>query len=309
METVKPSSANEHVLQLYAAELAAEQKYLNGDYSNAVLNLQSLLDNGLAKAADKGWYLQEMARYNYRSRRPESQKLQIAAYKSDRLLLRPPVGVTVAKITTVSQGRMERIIKWIGQYESYQELDTAPSDMLGWLAFGTKADKFEQALNELSFALGFVGERPDKEWKEGPDNLWALDDIQYILWECKSEVNISRAEINKGEASQMNSSCAWFEKHYPGSSAKYIIVHPSNYVPSATAFTHNVEVIRAQELKHLVQMVREFYKSFETQNFHDLSPVHIQELVDAHNLSTPAVLSITRRSCGTMGKFRKRHSI
>ncbi len=157
--------------------------------------------------------------------------------------------------------------------------------------FGTKADKFEQALDELSRALGFVGERPDKVWKEGPDNLWAVDDTQYILWECKSEVDLARAEINKNEAAQMNSSCAWFGKYYTGSSVKNILVHPSNYVPSATAFTHDVEVMRERELKRLVQVVRMFYKSFETQNFHDLSSVHIQELVDVHNLSISAVLS------------------
>ncbi len=291
METVKPSGANERVLQLYAAELAAEQKYLLGDYSDAVSKLQSLLDEGLANPADRGWYLQEMARYNYRFRRPESQKLQISAYNSNHLLLRPPLGVTVAKITTVSQGRMERIIEWIGQYASYQDLDIALSDILGRLVFGTKADKFEQALDELSRALGFVGERPDKVWKEGPDNLWAVDDTQYILWECKSEVDLARAEINKNEAAQMNSSCAWFGKYYTGSSVKNILVHPSNYVPSATAFTHDVEVMRERELKRLVQVVRMFYKSFETQNFHDLSSVHIQELVDVHNLSISAVLS------------------
>jgi len=301
METVKPSGANERVLQLYAAELAAEQKYLSGDYADASLKLQSLLDGGLANSEDRGWYLQEMARYNYRSRRPESQRLQISAYNSNRLLLRPSRGVTVTKITTVSQGRMERIIKWISQYDSYQDLDIALSDILGGLVFGTKADKFEQALDELSRALGFVGERPDKEWKEGPDNLWALDDTQYILWECKSEVAPSRAEINKREAEQMNRSCAWFEKHYAGSSVKNILVHPSNYVPSATAFTHNVEVMRVQELKRLVQTVRDFYKSFETQNFHDLSPVYVQKLVDTHNLSTSAVLSNYTRKLRDIG--------
>lgn len=291
METVKPSGANERVLQLYAAELAAEQKYLRGDYTDASLKLQSLLDGSLANSEDRGWYLQEMARYNYRSRRPESQRLQNSAYNSNRLLLRPSRGVTVTKITTVSQGRMERIIKWISQYDSYQELDMALSDILGRLVFGTKADKFEHALDELSRALGFVGERPDKEWKEGPDNLWALDATQHILWECKSEVDLRRAEINKREAEQMNRSCAWFEKHYSECSVKNILVHPSNYAPSATAFTHNVEVMRAQELKHIVQAVREFYKSFETQDFHDLSSLHIQKLVDAHSLSTSAVLS------------------
>ena len=68
------------------------------------------------------------------------------------------------------------------------------SDILGRLRFGVKADDFERALDELSRALGFAGERPDKEWKEGPDNLWALDDTRYLVIECKSEVDVT-AEI------------------------------------------------------------------------------------------------------------------
>ena len=86
---------------------------------------------------------------------------------------------------------------------------------------------FEQALDEIAPALGFVGERPDKEWKEGPDNLWAIDAKQYLLWECKSEVDVKRSEINKREAEQMNRSGAWFDKHYQGMDVKRIIIHPA----------------------------------------------------------------------------------
>jgi replicative superfamily II helicase len=158
--------------------------------------------------------------------------------------------------------------------------------------FGVKADKFEAALDELSRALGFAGELPDKEWKEGPDNLWALDAIQYLLWECKNEVEITRAEINKHEAEQMNRSSAWFEKHYPGMNVKRIIVHPSHKVQSAAAFTHDVEAMREGELKHFVKSAREFFKSFESLNFKDLSTAHIQKMVNAHKLAVPELLSL-----------------
>jgi hypothetical protein len=82
---------------------------------------------------------------------------------------------------------MERIADWVRQFGDDAQMHIALSDILNRLVFGTKADKFEQAL----------------EWKEGPDNLWALGDSQYILWECKSEVDVNRSEINKHEAEQM----------------------------------------------------------------------------------------------------------
>ena len=289
MQQVVPGGANEAVLRAYAAELKAEQAYAIGDYSSATTSLQMLLDSGSVGGEDKGWYLQEMARYNWRTNRIESERLQLAAHKQNHMLLKPPVGITVTKLTIVSQGRVERIAKWIGDFGSYSELDASISDILSCLVFGMKADKFEHALDELSRALGFAGERPDKEWKEGPDNLWALNATQYILWECKSEVDVTRAEINKRESEQMNRSSAWFDKHYAGSEVKRLIVHPSNTIESAAAFTHAVEAVREPELRKLVKAAREFFKAFESLNFKDLSSSHIQKLVDAHHLSVPAL--------------------
>ena len=205
--------------------------------------------------------------------------------------MKPPEGVTVAKLTVVSQGRIERIAASVGKFDNYEQLDIAVSEILGRLAFGVKADKFEQALDEISRAIGFAGERPDKEWKEGPDNLWALDDSQYILWECKDEVEINRSEINKREAEQMNRSSAWFTKHYPGMQVKHIIIHPTSTVASAASFTHDVEAMREQELKQFVKRQRDFFKSFESLNFRDLSVTHIQKLVNQHGLDVQTLLT------------------
>lgn len=291
MDTVSPSGANNQILQVYAAELAAEQKYHDGDYAGAAALLQKSIDDGLITRQDIGWYLQEMARYNYIASRSEFHRLQISAHRNNRLLLRPPSGVTVSKLTIVSQGRMERIISWVTQYENYEQLNIALSDIISQLSFGTKADRFEQALDELSHVLGFNGERPEKEWKEGPDNLWALDDSQYILWECKNEVKVTRAEINRDETEQMNRSCAWFGKHYTGSKVKNIIMHPTHKVASAAAFTHPVEIMRETELNHFVKNIREFFNSFESLDFHNLSPLHIQGLINSHKLSIPSILN------------------
>ncbi|MFY2565748.1 DEAD/DEAH box helicase [Achromobacter ruhlandii] len=291
MASVVPAGANKVILDIYAAELKAEKAYMAGDYSAAAAILQDLLDGGNVDAEDKGWYLQERARYFYSSARLDSQTQQQAAHKSNMLLLRPPTGVTVTKLTLRSQGRVERVQKWIRNFDNYGSLDVTVSDILGRLVFGVNADKFEHALNELSFALGFVGERPDAEWKEGPDNLWALDDRNYLLIECKSEVDVTRAEVNKREAEQMNRSSAWFEKHYPGFNAKRIIIHPAGKIESAAAFTHDVEGMREHHLKKLVKSCRAFFKAFEGLNFKDLSDEHTQKLIDLHDLSVSAILS------------------
>lgn len=294
MDRIVPSDANNAILQVYAAELKAEESYISGDYKDATDILQSLLnETSIESDDDRGWYLQEMARYNLRTNREESEHLQITAHKKNRMLLKPPSGVTIAKLEIISQGRIERIINWIGNYEDYTELNANISDILSNLVFGVKADKFENALDKLSVALGFVGERPDKEWKEGPDNLWALDDTHYLLWECKNEVDITRAEINKRETEQMNRSNAWFDKIYRGYNVKRIIIHPSHRVQSAAAFTHDdVEIMREKELRQLVKSVREFFKSFESVSFQDLSARQVQKFIEIHKLSVSDLLSV-----------------
>ncbi|THJ36167.1 DEAD/DEAH box helicase [Lampropedia aestuarii] len=291
MAGVAPAGANKAILNIYATELEAEKYYIAGDYGAATAVLQRLLDSGSLDADDKGWYLQERARYFYSSARPDSQSQQKAAHKSNMLLLKPATGVTVTQLTMRSQGRVNRVQKWIQNFDNYGALDVAVTDILGRLAFGVNADKFEHAFNELSFALGFAGERPDAEWKEGPDNLWALNDKHYLLIECKSEVDVTRAEVTQRETEQMNRASAWFDKHYPGFEAKRIIIHPAGKIQSAAAFTHSVEGMREHDLKKLVKSCRAFFKAFEGLNFNDLSDEHTQKLIDLHNLSVPEILS------------------
>ena len=290
MAEVKPSLPNDRILQSYVAELNAEITYSKGDYQGAVTQLQDSLDNGLIDKADVGWYLQVMARYQYRANRNESVRLQLAAHTSNHFLLLPSAGVTITKLTLVSQGRMERIIAWITKFENYQQMDATLSDILGRLTFGVKADRFEQALQELSEALGFAGERPDKVWKEGPDNLWALDATHYLLWECKNEVELTRTEINKREAEQMNRSYAWFVKHYLGAEVTNIWIHPTNNLQSAAGLLQPAVVMREAELRHFAKRVRGFFKSLEAQDFRSLSVAHLQDLTNRHILSTKTIL-------------------
>ena len=76
------------------------------------------------------------------------------------------------------------------------------------------SEKFESALKDIGESIGFLSQRPDKEIKKGPDNLWCGVENQYFLLECKNEVEDTRSEINKHEAGQMNSHAGWFEDIY-----------------------------------------------------------------------------------------------
>lgn len=285
MDDIRPRSANDALLNLFAGELEAESLFAAGDYQGASDHLQALMDKNEMSSDDKAWFLQDRARYHYASDRKESQNIQISAHRMNRMLLKPPTGVTVTQLQLVSQGRAERIINWSSKFSDYDELNVAVSDILGRLRFGVKADAFEAALDEVGKALGFAAERPDKEWKEGPDNLWALDSHTYLIIECKNEVDVTRAEINKREAEQMNRSAAWFDKHYKGMNATRVIIHPAKKIQSAASFTHDVLGITENGLGKFEKACRNFFKSLEGQSLKDLSPKFIQGLIDSHELA------------------------
>lgn len=74
MAKVKLSGANETVVRMYATELAAEPTYLDGDYAGAAHMQQKILDKKQIDKQDQPWYLQEIARYQYRGNRTESRR-------------------------------------------------------------------------------------------------------------------------------------------------------------------------------------------------------------------------------------------
>jgi len=178
----------------------------------------------------------------------------------------------------------------IKSFGNYEELSVALEDIVSHLQFGTKADRFERAFDEIGKALGFSAQRPEKEWKGGPDNLWGLRDTAFLLAECKSEVKLERAEINKDEAAQMNTSCVWFDEHYLGVTVKKLIIIPTNKLSNAAALNEGVEIMRKQELAKFTANVRAFFAEFKSMDFQNLSEEKVQQLIDGHGLSADAIL-------------------
>ncbi len=291
METVGPEVVSKTGLELFSKELKAEQLHQSGNSQGAVKKLQSLIDDCVTNEEERGWYLQEMARYTLSFDTIESNNLQRCAHLKNHALLRPSSGMQIERIVVVSQKRMERVIAWIKKHEVYEELQLAVDDILGRLTFGIKADRFEDAFNQLGAFLGFIAQRPEKEWKEGPDNMWGLREDEYLLVECKSEVAQTREEISTHEAEQMNRSSAWFDAQYKGARCHRWIVIPTRKLTRKTSFTHEVVVLKKSGLAKLVNNVKKLTEQLKEVDFKDLSKRDIQELMDSCKLSVDDIYS------------------
>jgi replicative superfamily II helicase len=262
---------------------AAEQNYA-GDYEKASSIIQEIVDNHCSDDSEKGWYLQLMARYKYLQSKVDSNTLQKSAFLKNHELLKPSEGITYKKLDFINENRIQRIIAHIKSFKNFEELMLSVEGVLADLEFGTSAEKFESAFQELGIMLGFLSERPDKEFKKGPDNLWCGVSNQYFIFECKSEVNVERQEINKHEAGQMNTHCAWFESQYGDSEVKRILVIPTKNLSYHADFTHKVEIMRRGKLKSLRSNVKAFFKEFNKYEIDSLSDEKVQEFLNAHKL-------------------------
>jgi len=279
------------MLKIFSEEYRAEELAQNGSVDAAAKTIQGIIDAYVKLPEDRGWYLQEMARYRYVDSKIESNKLQLEAHRLNRNLLKPKDGLIVSKIGTLSQKRIDAIISWVGRCNSYDDLNVAVQSITDSLRFGVEADAFERALDDLGTALGFETQRPDKEWGEGPDNLWAVAKGQFILFECKSEVDAERKQINKHETGQMNNARAWFDKNYSGATCRSVLIIPTSKLGKGAGFNTPTEIMRAQELKGLVEGAKAFFREFRLLNLKSLSEAKVQALITQHGLSEGDLLT------------------
>lgn len=284
MDGITVTSKASSLLHVFTTEREAELDFILARYDQAAKKIQQILDdNATLPKSERGWYLQEAARYSYPLSHAKSQELQSAAHELNRLLLRPE-SIRVSKLTPINQKRSASIIKWISQFSTQEELKLSVDDITGALKFGVRADRFERAWHELGTALGFASERPDKEWKEGPDNLWAIKQGHYLLVECKSEVEETRSQINKKESGQMNNSCAWFAREYSGCESTNIMIIPTPKLGHGAGFSNPVRIMRRRDLGKFVHAIRGFFDDLYRFEATELTEEKVHAMLSDHKL-------------------------
>ncbi len=278
-------------LKIFAAEYVAEKTFQSGKPEKAMNSIQQLIDEQAIGGAEKGWYLQEMARYAQAFNKEQSNELQIAAHRLNRYLLKPQKGMAFDPISAKGQKRIERIVAWIKDFLTVEDLMIEIEAITTNLRFGVASDDFELALDRLGKALGFDANRPDKELREGPDNLWALKDNFFLLIECKNQVSVDRKEINKDETGQMNNSCAWFQNRYPGSKSSNLMIIWTKTLGTGAGFTEEIRIMRNKKLDSLVKNTKAFFSELKGLDLQDISETKLQANLEHHELTVEDLIS------------------
>lgn len=186
MDTIEENSSELPVYDRLLKERQAEQLFCEGEYVKAASSMQQLIDKLNVDDTEKGWYLQQLVRYTYPTSVARSIEIQKSAFKKNSQLLKPSAGIDYTKISYIHQDRLNNIKTYICNFSNYSELSLYVNEKLDNLSFGVEATKFESALKDVGELLGYVSQRPDKEIRKGPDNLWCGSNNHYLLFECKS---------------------------------------------------------------------------------------------------------------------------
>ena len=277
-------------IEILELERKAENSFYKNEPEKAINYIQIIIDKYCNNNdSEKGWYLQCLARYKYKISKLESNKIQKSAFKCNTQLLKPKDGINYEKLPDINENRIKRIKDWISSFANYEELLMEINDILEKLTFGQPSDKFEKALQDLGNAIGFLSQRPDKEFKKGPDNLWCIANGKYLMLECKSEVEDSRSEITKSETGQMNNHCGWFEQEYKTADVTRILIIPTKNVSNQGNFTHDIKIMRKGKLRDLRDNVKSLFKEFKDYDIKDISDSKIHEWLIQHKLDINSI--------------------
>lgn len=223
-----------------------------------------LLDKAIDETAEgqvKAWLLSKKATFQHSIDADGAQKTLVAAHGIEPGVIKPMHGTTYKKLTPATgQQAATLIANHHGRFMDQTAMKLFADELCSDIQFSPEtSDKFEAAVNDLAWFLGIRGQRPEKDYKEGPDNLWAMPNNSFLIIECKNGITSTRG-ISKKDAGQLGQSVAWFSGRYPASTSVPIIIHTERTLGQGASPVEGMRVIDQAGLEKLRKNLRAFAK-------------------------------------------------
>lgn len=206
----------------------------------------------------KGYLMQIKAEYTNFIDQSKAQQILQAARRFNGGVLIPIDGIQYNKaIRSTDQEK--------GIREYYAKKGCSPNDfiihinsILDRLSFSQDTHDFERALETIGEMLGFKSSRPDTMTKgKGTDNLWAIGDNKYLIFECKS--GVTRGIISKDDCNQLGGSVRWFQMEYEnGYQWIPVLIHPTNIMDRLASPVSNMKIMTSELLNKLKKQIKTF---------------------------------------------------
>jgi hypothetical protein len=254
--------------------------------------------NGTSDSQVKGYLKQQLAEYTNFTNSAKAQELQLAALSHNPRLLKPLVGATYNKLSAPPAGQAAAATSFMEKFLEGNDLVIWVNGLLDDLSWGEEGSKrFEAAMQDLGRLLGFGSERPEERVGRGPDNLWALGELRYLVIECKSGA-VSANKISKADTNQLNGSIVWFNREYDNSCPMTpIMVHPKTVFEHAASPHSDIRIISGPGLKKLRDAVRAYSVSLATSGGFKYTK-EVKTQLQYHGLSAGAIVGLCTAAQG-----------
>ena len=252
------------------AVIMAQRKAYDFAANNNPVKATEILNelvNTVTNKKEKGYLKQYLAEYTNIYDRPEAQKLQMSAANDNRRVLKPIEGIQYHKISgDISDQAVLCSNFLLGSHDDPNKIIIEVNGILEDLKFKENSSNiFEESLKNIAKYIGFDSQRPEQEFKKGPDVLWKIGELKYLVIECKNEATSST--ISKDYCNQLNGSGTWFETKYDKTCTYIpILIHPSRVFEYAASPQPRVRIITKDKLSEFCSSIREFIKSICTNN-------------------------------------------
>ncbi|MEM9443948.1 MAG: DEAD/DEAH box helicase [Verrucomicrobiota bacterium] len=227
-----------------------------GQHNAAAQEMQNAV-NSENRDQEQGILMQELASYTDFFDPVEAQKIQQKSVRHNASLLRPLSGITYHRLAPARKAQAESAQAYYQEsYRNSNDMVIRFRSLIEDLVFIPESDSepFERAMREIAFVLGYQGQRPEKEFGSGPDNLWAVGEMNYFVIECKSGTKTET--VCKRDCDQLNGSVVWFQNKYDASCKMTpVIVHPSEVFDNDCSFMDGTRVINRDCLQKLKKAI------------------------------------------------------
>ena len=231
----------------------------------AVGHLDQAIDRTDEKQV-KAWLLERKATFQHEVDADAAQETLRAAHRMEPGVTKPMAGVPYKQLSVANEQALQLIQNHTKRFVADTDMHLFVEGLCDDLQFHQiDPNKFENAVNDLAWFIGIGGQRPEKDYGSGPDNLWILSDGSFFVIECKNNVR-SENGISKNDVGQLGQSVRWFEENYPSSNCTPVMIHPENTLGDGASSVKNMKVVTREKLEKLRKNIRDFAQQIASLN-------------------------------------------
>lgn len=263
-------------INLAAAERESYNEIVKSNYEQAIKIIDTYLNDNKKHLTKEeiGWLYQNIGKiYYFKEDYEKSKTYQISAFKTNENLYNQ-IGNNIKELN-IENTQAEEIFNIIENYNVKSIIkDKIKEGITDHISQNATPNQFEEAVSCLGKFLGFKTDRPDHNYKKGPDILWIISKNTGIIFEAKSRKKTD-STFKKEDSGQILNSHQWFLEEYKDHNSILVSIHP-NKKSSKSVNIGNIKVLTIDNLLLITNNVYNLYEQLIKLDTGDFKMFEIQ---------------------------------